>query len=74
MKIKELIAALSELDQDLEVFVSEYEGDYNLASIGPVIETYYNPDHAWYYGEYRDIMDTGHTEKCSGPIIKGVVL
>ena len=73
MKIKELIKELQELDGDLNVFVSGYEGGVNHAgSIGKPVIVALNVNDEWYYGSHEVVDEDSSLsgfDKVSGIII-----
>lgn len=72
MTVRELIEKLQELDGDLHVLVSGYEGGYCDVSEGPFeIETFdLDVNTEWYYGPHEMADDSRHQYKQ----VKGVVL
>jgi hypothetical protein len=76
MTVKELIEQLQQLDPDLHVFVSGYEGGYNDAGpIGPVMEIALDVHKEWYYGKHEE-ADTAYyvPDKSKHTIVKGIIL
>ena len=72
MTVKELIEQLQQLDPDLRVFTTGYEGGYNDAdpanNIMNIALDYHNE---WYYGKYEDASVVDR-EKYT--IVKGIIL
>jgi hypothetical protein len=74
MTVKELIEQLQQLDPELHVFVSGYEGGYNYA--GPIIEDKefaLNFHDEWYYGNH-EVADYSGVEEGNYTIVKGIIL
>lgn len=74
MTVKELIKVLSELDPNLNVYRTGYEGGYHDVT-GPVkdrmVRNYHNPDE-WWYGPHESIdsvYDNYSVEKTEDGII-----
>lgn len=74
MTVKELIEQLQQLDPDLRVFTSGYEGGYNDAGPVPIdniMEIALDYHDEWYYGKHEDAFVVDR-EKYT--IVKGIVL
>lgn len=55
MKVRELIEKLKELDGELPVLRSGYEGGYtDVCSVGRPKEFLFYVNDAWYYGEHEE--------------------
>ena len=69
MTVKQLIDELSQLDPDLRIFTSGYEGGFNDAIVDGVIRDfkldYYTE---WYYGPHERVPKEGDNT------IKGIIL
>jgi hypothetical protein len=72
MTVKELIAQLSELDQELHVFTSGYEGGYNYAELSEVRDICLDVNTSWYYGPHENPEFIKNIE--SYKQVKGIVL
>lgn len=58
MTVKELIERLQELDEDLPVYRSGYEGGYTVVDgVSDPKEYLLNVNTAWYYGEHEEVSD-----------------
>ena len=74
MKVKELIEVLSQLDPELMVVRSGYEGgvdevtDYGLCDIELNVNT------AWYYGKHEILVKGDKPTNKDSTIVKGVCL
>lgn len=75
MKIKELISKLSELDQDLEVFVHGYEGGLeSVDEIGDETEVALNVNEDWFYGPHEEERHLLNEQKGKFETIKGIII
>ena len=76
MKVKELIEQLQQLDPELHVFVSGYEGGYNDAGpICAVDEIALDVHKEWYYGKHEDANTKYYVpDKTKYTIVKGIIL
>jgi hypothetical protein len=73
MIVKELIKQLSELDQELHVFTSGYEGGYHYAEISDIRDFCLDVNTSWYYGPHDDFnMCSSNPSKYKQ--VKGIVL
>ena len=73
MTIKKLIAQLSELDQELHVFIPGYEGGYNYAEISDVKDIYLDVNPECYYGPHDD-FSMCRQDPSKYKQVKGIVL
>jgi hypothetical protein len=74
MTVGELIEVLSGLDKDLNVFVSGYEGGYDLAEARPEVKEFYldvNTD--WYYGPH-EMIDSRNDGVLDNRIVSGIII
>lgn len=56
MKVKDLIEELKKYDENLNVYVSGYEGGVNdMPEIGKPITVALNVNTEWYYGKHEEI-------------------
>jgi hypothetical protein len=75
MTVKELIEQLQQLDPDLHVFTSGYEGGYNDVYIGNEMEIALDVHEEWYYGKHEDASTEYHVpDKSKYKIVKGIIL
>ncbi len=75
MTVKELIEQLQQLDPDLHVFTSGYEGGYNDVYVGEEMEIALNVHDEWYYGKHEDASTEYHVpDKSKYKIVKGIIL
>jgi hypothetical protein len=75
MTVKELIEQLQQLDPDLHVFTSGYEGGYNDVYIGNKMEIALDVHEEWYYGKHEDASTEYHVpDKSKYKIVKGIIL
>jgi len=61
MRVKELIEKLEQLDPDLHVMVSGYEGGYHDVEVSPVRRFKFYQNSAWWYGPH-EIVESGGVE------------
>lgn len=74
MTVKELIEQLQQLDPELHVFVSGYEGGYDYAGpISNIKEIALDYHDAWYYGKHEDV-DCNDEIRENYKIVKGIIL
>jgi hypothetical protein len=73
MTVKELIEKLSELDQELHVFIPGYEGGYNYAEISEVKNICLNVNPEDYYGPHDD-FSMCRQDPSNYKQVKGIVL
>lgn len=73
MTVKELIAQLSELDPELNVFVPGYEGGFHHAFPSEVKTFCLNVNTEWYYGPH-DQPNMCRTSPEDYEQVKGIVL
>ena len=74
MKVKELIQILQDLDPELDVLVTGYEGGFHFATFNGQVEEFAKDYHTeWYYGPHEK-LDQVDDRKQIKEIIKGVVL
>ena len=72
MKVKELIEQLQQLDPDLHVFTTGYEGGFeDVVQVGNVKEFALNYHTQWYYGPH---IEAEPEHRDSYTIVKGIVL
>jgi hypothetical protein len=74
MTIKELIAQLSELDQELHVFTSGYEGGFNYVEISQEEEFCLDVYVEGYYGPHEYILSMSNQDPADYKQVKGIVL
>jgi hypothetical protein len=74
MTIKELIEQLSELDQDLQVFTSGYEGGYNDVEISEPKSFCLDVHIDWWMGSHETVAFIDEEEIPSYKIVNGIVL
>lgn len=74
MKVGELIEQLQQLDPELHVFVSGYEGGFDYAGpITPPNDFALNFHDEWYYGDH-ELVDSYDIEEEKYTIVKGIIL
>jgi hypothetical protein len=76
MTVKELIEQLQQLDPDLHVFTSGYEGGYNdIDEDYDIVEIALDVHEEWYYGKHES-ADSGYyvPDKSKFKIVKGIIL
>lgn len=73
MTVKQLIEELQQLDPDLHVFTTGYEGGYHYAGVSEPKDIALDVNDEWYYGPHDDISKIDDN-KDSYTIVKGVVL
>jgi hypothetical protein len=73
MTVKELIEQLSELDPELHVFTSGYEGGYHYVSLSEPDKFCLNVNTEWYYGPHDKPSSMGK-DKSNYKIVNGIVL
>lgn len=72
MTVKELIEQLQQLDPNLRVFVSGYEGGYDDAAIpNNIMDIALDYHDEWYYGKHED---ANIVDKTKYTIVEGVIL
>lgn len=76
MTVKELIEQLQQLDPDIHVMTSGYEGGYrDVYYKGGLMEMALNVHTEWYYGPHEDPYDTYYVpDKSQYQIVKAVIL
>jgi hypothetical protein len=76
MTVKELIEQLQQLDPDLHVFTSGYEGGFDDVYVGKdIMEIALDVHEEWYYGKHDSADNTYHVpDKSKHTIVKGIVL
>lgn len=73
MTVKELITQLSELDQELHVFTSGYEGGYHYAKLSDVKDICLDVNPEDYYGPHDD-FSMCRKDPSNYKQVKGIVL
>lgn len=75
MTVKQLIEQLQQLDPDLHVFTSGYEGGFDDVYVGEEMEIALNVHDEWYYGKHES-ADSGYyvPDKSKFKIVKGIIL
>ena len=76
MKVKELIELLSQLDPELMVVRSGYEGGVNEVTDYGLCNIWLNANNEWYYGRHETLSDNQLEEvkDINLTIVKGVQL
>jgi hypothetical protein len=76
MTVKELIEQLQQLDPDLHVFTSGYEGGFDDVYVGKdIMEIALDVHEEWYYGKHDSADNTYYVpDKSKHTIVKGIVL
>ena len=77
MTVKELIEQLQQLDPDLHVFTSGYEGGYEDVGISEIKEIaldVHTDSDEWWYGKHEDVNYSSIEDKSKYTIVKGIIL
>ena len=75
MTVRELIEQLQQLDPDLYVFTSGYEGGFDDVCVGEEMEIALDVHEEWYYGKHEDANTAYHVpDKSKFKIVKGITL
>ena len=74
MKVKELIEALSQLDPELMVVRSGYEGGVNEIKKIKIYDIELNVNTEWYYGKHEVLQKGDEPQNKDSTIVKGVRL
>jgi hypothetical protein len=74
MKVKELIETLSQLDPELMVVRSGYEGGVNEIKKYKLCDIELNVNDEWYYGKHEVLSNKDKPENKDSTIVKGVQL
>jgi len=76
MTVKELIEKLQQVDPDLKVVVSGYEGGFQDVKYNPEpFDLALNVHTEWYYGPHEDVEDTYSVpDKSKFEIVKAICL
>ena len=75
MTVKELIEQLQQLDPDLHVFTSGYEGGYEDVGISGIKDIALDVHEEWYYGRHEDADSAYYVpDKSKYKIVKGIIL
>jgi hypothetical protein len=74
MTVKELIEKLQELDPDLHLFTSGYEGGFHYVEIGEPDTFYLNVNTDWYYGPHENSPGMIGRNKPDYKQVKGITL
>ena len=74
MKVKELIEALSQLDPELMVVRSGYEGGVNEIKKIKIYDIELNVNTEWYYGKHEVLLEGDKPTNKDSTIVKGVRL
>ena len=74
MKVKELIEALSQLDPELMVVRSGYEGGVDEIKKIKIYDIELNVNTEWYYGKHEVLQKGDEPQNKDSTIVKGVRL
>ena len=74
MKVKQLIEVLSQLDSELMVVVTGYEGGVNEVDKYELCDIELNVNTAWYYGKHEMLVNGDKPLNKDSTIVKGVRL
>ena len=74
MKVKELIEALSQLDPELMVVRSGYEGGVDEIKKIKIYDIELNVNTEWYYGKHEVLLEGDKPTNKDSTIVKGVRL
>ena len=74
MKVKELIEALSQLDPELMVVRSGYEGGVDEIKKIKIYDIELNVNTEWYYGTHEVLLEGDKPTNKDSTIVKGVRL
>ena len=74
MKVKELIELLSQLDPELMVVRSGYEGGVNEIKKYKLCDIELNVNDEWYYGKHEVLSNKDKPRNKDSTIVKGVQL
>lgn len=78
MTVKQLIEHLQQIDPELHVFTSGYEGgceDIVVSDIHNVKEIVLNANEEWYYGPHEEIDRIDNPRLLEGrEVVKGIIL
>jgi hypothetical protein len=76
MTVKELIEQLQQLDPNLHVFTSGYEGGFDDVYVGnDIMEIALDVHEEWYYGKHENADNDYYvSDKSKYKIVKGIVV
>jgi len=74
MKVKELIELLSQMDPELMVVRSGYEGGVNEIKKIKIYDIELNVNTEWYYGKHEVLLEGDKPTNKDSTIVKGVRL